>query len=69
MVLIPLSIYTTTMINQIISISLVIALLIVFNMLIKAIRTEDKRRSIYLYIIFFSIVFYFIANDLYAENI
>lgn len=57
------------MMNQTISISLVIALLIVFNMLAKAIRTEDKRRSIYLYIIFFSIVFYFIVNDIYTENI
>lgn len=57
------------MMNQTISISLLIALLIVFNMLIKAIRTEDKRRSIYLYIIFFSIVFYFIVNDIYTENI
>jgi len=57
------------MMNQTISISLVIALLIVFNMLAKAIRTEDKRRSIYLYIIFFSIIIYFVANDLYADNI
>ena len=69
LILIPLSFLYYYMMNQTIIISLVIALLIVFNMLAKAIRTEDKRRSIYLYIIFFSIVIYFVANDLYADNI